>query len=540
MSAKKRFKQNPGNTAIAYYRFSSSSQRDASIEEQRQEAEKYASAHHYKIIKEYSDYAISGTDEERPEFQLMLSEVAELRPAYLILWKTDRLSRDRLDAVIAKATLREAGVKVVYITGGIPDNDEATQNILEALYEAIDANYILGLRENVTRGLRYNAEGAIYNGRKILGYKGEKDKRYEIDENTAPIVRKIYSDYISGIPLKKIADSLNNTGMRSTNGKPFSINSLRCILRNKAYIGQYKWGDVVVPDGMPVLIDKTDFDLVQAKFAERSRSPRKNVGVRNENATEDYWLTGHIECGKCHEPMHGVSGTSRHGYKCHYYYCLGRRHKTCDLSHKKKGDLESIVLYLLDELVNDSTVVYEVSEICYKQYLQEHESMDETIAAYEAGLKNVRKKIENILTAIDDGAYSQRLNERLERYEVEERAIQEALNNAILRKDARLKQKDIIKFFHRIAGNLDNPKQRNRLLDLLVDKIYIYDDEVVVTYFFSEDKRRLDIKDTVEMIAGQRKILDMLNDHNQENSMSYEETRDYLGLDEIEDPPDFF
>lgn len=540
MGAKKRFIQNPGNTAIAYYRYSSASQRDASIEQQRKAAREYADRKEYRIIKEYSDHAISGTSDERPEFRLMLSEVREIRPAYLILWKTDRLSRDRFDAVIAKATLREAGVKIVYVTGGIPDDDEATQNILEALYEAVDANYILGLRDNINRGLRDNAQNAIYNGRKTLGYKGERDKPYEIDNDTAAIVHKIYRNFISGVPLKKIADELNDSGMRSVNGKPFSINSLRCILMNRAYIGEYKWGDIVVPDGMPVLIDKATFDAAQAKFAEKSRKQRKNVGVQQENATVDYWLTGHIECGKCHEPMHGVSGTSRHGYKCYYYYCLGHRKKTCNLKNKKKGDIEAIVLYLLEELLNDGTLILAISDICYKQYLQEHTSMDETIDAYEAGLKNIRKKIENIMTAIDDGAYSKRLKERLERYEGEEQAIQDALDNARLRKDAQLKQEDIIRFFRNFSGKLGDMKQRKKLLDLLVDKIYIYDSEIVVTYFFSEDRRRLKIKETVEMIDGQKRILELLKDHKLGSDMSLEETNDFLGLDSDEDPPDFF
>ena len=44
----------------------------------------------------------------------MLYEAEMLRPAYLILWKTDRLSRDRYDSVIAKSRLRTCGVKIVY------------------------------------------------------------------------------------------------------------------------------------------------------------------------------------------------------------------------------------------------------------------------------------------------------------------------------------------------------------------------------------------------------------------------------------------
>ena len=85
------FKQNNNNYAIAYYRFSSHSQNEASIDQQREQAQFYAEKHDLNIIKEYTDRAISGTTDDRPGFQQMLAEVAKLKPAVLILWK-DRKS----------------------------------------------------------------------------------------------------------------------------------------------------------------------------------------------------------------------------------------------------------------------------------------------------------------------------------------------------------------------------------------------------------------------------------------------------------------
>lgn len=46
-------------------------------------------------MKEHEEAAISGTTENRPGFQQMLSEVAKIRPRVLIIWKTDRLGRDK-------------------------------------------------------------------------------------------------------------------------------------------------------------------------------------------------------------------------------------------------------------------------------------------------------------------------------------------------------------------------------------------------------------------------------------------------------------
>ena len=90
----KNIQPNDNNLAIAYYRYSSSSQNEASIDQQREQAEKFAESRGLTIIKEYEDAAKSGTSSKRPGYQLMLSEVSKLKPHALILWKSDRLSRD--------------------------------------------------------------------------------------------------------------------------------------------------------------------------------------------------------------------------------------------------------------------------------------------------------------------------------------------------------------------------------------------------------------------------------------------------------------
>lgn len=66
MAKRKKFKQNDNNLAIAYYRYSSHSQNEASIEQQHELAHERADAHGLKIVREYEDAAISGTMEDRP------------------------------------------------------------------------------------------------------------------------------------------------------------------------------------------------------------------------------------------------------------------------------------------------------------------------------------------------------------------------------------------------------------------------------------------------------------------------------------------
>lgn len=240
------FKQNNNNYAIAYYRFSSHSQNEASIDQQREQAQFYAEKHDLNIIKEYTDRAISGTTDDRPGFQQMLAEVAKLKPAVLILWKTDRLGRDRYTLALAKKTIRDAGCSIQYIAEAIPD-DSPESVLMEGMLESMVEFYSKQLRQNVVRGMRYNAENALYNGHKMLGYKVDDTKHYIKDEATAPVVQYIFKQYADGKPLTEIADELNVQGVRTMLGREFKVNSLRHILKNKAYTGVYEYSDIKIP-----------------------------------------------------------------------------------------------------------------------------------------------------------------------------------------------------------------------------------------------------------------------------------------------------
>lgn len=140
MARKKRFAPNDNNLAIAYYRFSSHSQNEASIDQQRDLAHEWADAHGFKIVQEYEDAAISGTTDARLGFQQMLSEVAKIRPHTLIMWKTDRLGRDKYVLAMAKKKIRDAGCEIHLLAENIPT--EGPEGVLiEGLMEAMAEYY---------------------------------------------------------------------------------------------------------------------------------------------------------------------------------------------------------------------------------------------------------------------------------------------------------------------------------------------------------------------------------------------------------------
>ena len=541
MGAVTRFVQNPGSNAICYYRYSSDAQRDVSIVQQKDAAHEYAEHHGYHIIKEYDDPAYSGTRDDRPAFQLMLYEVEKLRPAYLILWKTDRLSRDRIDAVMAKKRLRECGVKIVYVAESIPDDDEATQILMESIYEAMAASFIVSHRKNVVRGMTYNAENAFYNGVKMLGYVGEVDHKYEIDQATAPTVRRIFKEYTEGVPMQKICDSLNNAGQKTVRGNRFTVNSLRNILVNRAYIGEYKFGKTLIPDGMPRLIDDETFQKAQAKLEANKRGGKGAIKkLHPEIEIEDYWLTGKICCGLCGGTMQGVSGTSRSGSLYYYYSCINYRKHTCTLKYQRKELMEKIVLYILDDLINDPALRIIIAEKCYAY----HQAQNDDNGAYEASiraqLKDVEGKLNNLVKAIEAGIFNSTTAERMNVLENQKSMLNDALLAEQNRKKCDLTLNTIVKFLSSLVGDINNPDTRRRLLEFFIDKIYVYPDKMVLTFYYTDDRRELPFEETVRLIDNRQKILDIMNSPRPEGVVPSCALEMPLNDDDGEENPDFF
>ena len=142
--------------AVIYARYSSSSQREESIEGQVKECTSFAERNGYMVIGSYIDRAISGTTDNRPQFQKMIE--ASKRKAFdlVIVWKLDRFARNRYDSARYKHQLKKNGVRVVSATEVISSGAEGI--LLESVLEGYAEYFSEDLKEKVVRGLTVNAE----------------------------------------------------------------------------------------------------------------------------------------------------------------------------------------------------------------------------------------------------------------------------------------------------------------------------------------------------------------------------------------------
>lgn len=97
---------------------------------------------------------MSGTTSDRPQYQLMLSEVGTIRPAAVILWKTDRLGRDHFELADAKRRIRDAECRICLTAEPTPDDSPESVH-METMMEGLAEFYSRQLSVNIRRGMTY-------------------------------------------------------------------------------------------------------------------------------------------------------------------------------------------------------------------------------------------------------------------------------------------------------------------------------------------------------------------------------------------------
>ena len=95
--------------------------------------QEYAERNGILIVANYIDRAMTGTNDNRPDFQRMIKDSAKREWDYVLVYKFDRFSRNKYETAIYKKALRDNGVKVISATELIPDSPEGI--IFESMLE---------------------------------------------------------------------------------------------------------------------------------------------------------------------------------------------------------------------------------------------------------------------------------------------------------------------------------------------------------------------------------------------------------------------
>lgn len=467
---------------VIYARFSCHSQTEQSIEGQLKVCYEYAEANNYTVVGEYIDRAISGTTDNRVEFQRMIADSDKHTFNGVLVYQLDRFARNRYDSAINKAKLKKNGVRVLSAKENI--TDDASGILIEGVLESMAEYYSVELSQKINRGMALNAEKCLSNGGNPgLGYKVDSDRRFYIDEDEAAIVREIYERYASGETKTEIINDLKRRNVKTALGREFSPNSLSRLLSNKRYIGVYLYKGKETPGGMPRILDDDLFYRVQSIMDRNKHAPARAHGEG------EYLLTTKLFCGHCKEMMVGYGGTSKSGKQYHYYMCKEARKKKCDKRIVSKSYIEDRVVDECLKMLTEEKIQFiakKVAEECAK-------SPDNlTAKALKKSIRDADTAIENLWNAIEQGQAVEMLTDRLNKRMAEKSELEAQL--AIEEnKKITLTEAQVLAFLDYVCEMpSDDVNKRRAIINIFVHSIYLYDDHFTLIVNASKKPLHID------------------------------------------------
>ncbi len=224
---------------------------------------------------------------------------------------------------------------------------------------------------------------------------------------------------------------------------------------------------------IPAIIDEDTFNKVQAVREKYKHAP----GIRK--AEERYLLTGKLFCRKMSVVLtYGKSGNSKASVTYRYYRCNKKNDKGCKNRTIPKDYIEDKVVRKLKSLLSEKNIE-RISKKIYDTCQKENNS-NVVIKNLEKKKKQLNKNIENLMVALEQGQHIDMISNRITQNEKE---LAETQSQFLLEmaKIFKLSEKEIKFFLTRLQdGDILDDSYRKVLVDMLVNSILVYDNELVL------------------------------------------------------------
>jgi len=464
--------------AVIYARFSSSAQREASIEQQINVCMAYAVREGYYVLQTYSDRALTGRTDRRPQFLQMIKDARKGRFCAIIVYALDRFSRDKYDSARYKHELRQSGVRVVSATEPITDNPSGI--LIESVFEGLAQYYSAELAQKIRRGYEDNAKKCLASGSVPFGFRRSADGHYEIMPEEAEIVREIFRRVGSGETYADICRDLNARGIKTRHGVEWNRSSFNTLLSNQRYIGTYISKYHVQEDSIPQIVDKDLFYKVQTVRHTKTGPRRTPNGY--------YSLTGKLFCGLCGDVMTGTSGTSKSGKLCYYYTCHSRRQHKCEQRSFSRDLLEDTICRAIwEDVLSDDSIRWMAHQTILDQ---DKLRPDSDLDLARMSLAEVQTQKTNILNAIKAGIFTTTTKDELIRLEQEEASLTDKIRQTEKLLEEQPTEDDIISFLEIFReGYVDQEFTKSGLLDAFVTRAEVYADHMLIYFRIKKEDR---------------------------------------------------
>jgi len=375
---------------VAYVRVSTEDQAKEgnSLADQERQTRAYAIARDWgEVADVYADPGVSGATRDRPALTRLLADAKAGKIGRVIITKIDRMSRKAADLLAIEEDLDQCDVERIYIKDSI-DTSNPTGRLLRTVLAAVAELERDMILERTRAGkIEDVRNGAVWLTGRTIGYRYiPADKQsgrragVEIDEETAPLVHRIFTDVAHGISMNALARQLNAEGVPTMRGASmWRVCTLGKIIYNPLFTGQAAYGrmrNVKTAHGTmttrPADPAHVEYAAVPALVSPELAQAAQAMLARNRikatrNAKRDYLLGGGLmHCGVllddgqvCGSTMRGDAHHRGIQYRCSHVAPSGRnRHSVPGLL------MEETVRTALRTLIeNPDTVLAEVEAL---------------------------------------------------------------------------------------------------------------------------------------------------------------------------------
>ena len=490
-----------------------------SVQNQESLLREFVQQHRLSVYDTYVDDGWSGTNFDRPDFQRMIADIEAKKVNMVITKDLSRLGRDYImTGHYMERYFPEHRVRYISLLDGIDTGVDSTANDITPFRAIMNDMYAKDISKKIKSVKRdKQRKGQFIGGKPVYGYKmhpTEKNK-IVIDEEVAPIVRRIFALALSGMSCRNIATLLNQEGVPTPAtyanlpvAKPgpytglWSSERISDMLQNETYIGNmvqgrsvkisYKSKKCLKQDPANwVIVEGTHEPLVDAETFRKVRmlvNSRKHTRSR----TYDFLLKGLILCHECGYPLAVLNRKNARGEDVLYFVCRTYQRFT------KAG---VCTCHSIKEKTVTDAVIDKVREVCLA-YLDPDELLPMARKAVEnarkqnnleAELQVVQAKIDS-LTASLDRMYTDRLNGLLPEEDFQRIFNRTKLDRKLLeekRQELELQEKSPVRSEDRarelVQRFIETAGESRELLVSLIERVELTEDkEVIIKFRFAQ------------------------------------------------------
>ena len=403
-----------------------------SLETQKEFFLEYTKRTGDNLIKLYADEGISGTKiKNRKEFQRMLADAEKGLFDMVVVKDISRFARNTVDLLQSVRKLKSLGIETQFLPANMTSmgNSEFVLTIFGALAQEESAN----TSKRIKFGKKMNAEkGRVPNI--VFGYDKTTGDYFNlsINENEAMAIRQIFQWYTGeGYGGSKIANMLNERGIKTKRGNNWSQNSVCRILTNEIYTGKIINGKEEIADfltGQRKEKDESEWlvtirpelriieDEVFDKAQDILKGRHDSFKITHERQSNKYLFSTLIKCKECGWSFRRTVRQYKNTYV--RWVCSGHNGKGADnCPNAVTVDEEELIQALQDYFQEILSKKKKVINYVIKEFQRVYKAKDENIE-YEkqlnTELNRLRKSREKYMDMYTDDLISrEELNEKI-------------------------------------------------------------------------------------------------------------------------------